>query len=171
MTNALADPLTGAWLWEGHAGAQDIIPGLDFHLVVRLYATDVAKILGNSFFQYAPTNLVYNRRLHVTINTGCSAVNGLWPIATGTPRGIKQEGNPWIKKSAFVGFASESKAGETKSRWTAHLHNVWIDAVEYDTPLNTGFELANFEYPEVVDWQPAVIGYRFLHYPIVRHTA
>jgi hypothetical protein len=165
LTNALADPQTGSWLWEGHAGYSSIIPGDDNHLTVSLHATNIAALLGNSFnWPSSLTNFVYNRRLHVTVNTGCGTVNGTLPLAVGTPHGVKQEGNPWIKKSAFVGFVEKSRAGQPKSEWTVFIHNYWIDGGDYDSLLKTAVDLANLEYPEVVEWDPAVIGYRFLLY-------
>lgn len=164
LTNALADPSTGAWLWEGHAGTHFIVPGGDGHLKVALHHHQIAGLLGNTISMPLSTNLVYNRRLHVTINTGCSTVHGNLPAASGTPQGVKQEGNPWIKKSAFVGFGKESYPGEAKSRWTINIHNYWIDGGDYDTLLNTAVEWANLDYPDVLPWQPTVIGYRFLRY-------
>jgi len=166
LKNALADPQTGSWLWEGHAGAHGMIRGGDpIYLEVYLTPGEVAGLLGNSFnWPYSATNFVYNRRLHVTVNTGCTTLNGLFPAAVGTPRGVKQEGNPWIKKSAFVGFATTSQAGQTKTEWTVFMHDYWIDGGDYDSLLKTGVDLANLEYPEVVEWQPGVIGYRFLPY-------
>ena len=164
LTNALKDSLTGSWLFEGHSGPADIIPGVDGYLTVRLRAPDVAALLGNSFSTPIATNLVYTRRLFSTFITGCSAANSYWAIATGTPPGVKQEGNPWVKKSAFLGFTHFSYAGDTKNRWIGRIHNVWIDGNQYDTPLKTGVDLANLDYPEVVNWGPTLTGYRFLHY-------
>ncbi len=164
LKNALADSLTGSWLFDGHSGSVDMIPGEDGHLTVRLTAQEVAALLGNTFTYPVPTALSYNRRLFSTFITGCNAVKGSWPIATGTPPGVKQEGNPWIKKTSFLGFASISYAGQTKSQWISRIHGVWIDRNEYDTPLKTGVDLANFEYPTVQNWGPRLIGYRFLHY-------
>jgi hypothetical protein len=98
--------------------------------------------------------------------TGCSAMTGDLPTATGTPPGVRQEGNPWIKKSAFLAFTSISyvDSSGTKVRWINEIHAVWIDGEEYDTPLKTGFDLANIRHPAVVSWGPSLIGYRFLHY-------
>jgi hypothetical protein len=164
LTNALADPDTGSWLWEGHAGILYVGPGSGTGITNRLYAADVASLLGNTLSFPNPTNLFYNRRLHATINTGCGTVNGFFPGATGTPLGVQQEGNPWIKKSAFVGFAANSQAGETKTGWTIRIHDVWIDGVDYDTPLNTGVDIANLYFPDAQAWGPAVRGYRYLSY-------
>jgi hypothetical protein len=164
LTNALAGELTGSWLWEGHAGTDYIIPGQDSALTVQLFARQVAGLLGNNISWPVTTNLFYNRRLHATINTGCGTTSGKFPIATGTPPGVQQIGNPWIKKSAFVGFSNLSKAGETKMRWTVALHNYWIDGGDYDFLLKTAVDWANLDYPNVVPWGPTVLGYTVLKY-------
>ncbi len=98
--------------------------------------------------------------------TGCSALNGSWPLAVGTPHGVKQEGNPWVKKSAYLAFAGFSQVSTdgTKVEWINDIHAIWIDFDQYDTPLKTGVDLANFHFPAVLPWGPGLIGYRFLHY-------
>ena len=166
LTNALADTLTGSWLFEGHSGPADIIPGLDGHLTVRLTAQNLAALLGNRFTTPVATNLMYTRRFFSTFITGCSAANSYWAIATGTPPGVKQEGNPWIKKSAFLGFTylSQIDTAGTKVRWINEIHAFWIDGDLYDTPLKTGVDLANLDFPTVLPWGPTLSGYRFLHY-------
>lgn len=139
-------------------------PGANSGITNQLFAHQVAGLLGNTLSFPNPTNLFYKRRLHATINTGCGTVSGFWPGATGTPLGVQQEGNPWIRKSAFVGFAGNSQAGELKTRWTVRIHDVWIDGVDYDTPLKTGVDFANIDYPEVVQWVPSIRGYRYISY-------
>jgi hypothetical protein len=164
LTNALKDPLVGAWLWQGHAGTDYIIPGQNTSLNVRLSAKDVASLLGNDISWPNTTNLFYKRRLHYTINAGCGTVNGKWPIAVGTPPGVPQEGNPWIKKSAFLGFVGQSLPGETKMRWLIRIHDYWIDGSDYDTLFKTAVDWSNLDFPDVVAWAPQVVGYRFIRY-------
>jgi len=92
LTNALKDIRTGSWLFEGHSGPVDMIPGHDGHLTVRLTTKEVAAVLGNSYtFNLGgggPLNysLNYNRRLFSTMITGCEGAQGSseFPDATGT---------------------------------------------------------------------------------------
>jgi hypothetical protein len=164
LTNALKDPIVGSWLFQGHSGFFGIIRGVDGYLTANLTAQEIATLLGNSFSSPLGTNLFYTRRLFSTFITGCGAIGGFLPIATGTPPGVKQEGNPWVKKSAFVGFNGASFPGEIKSQWITRIHGRWIDGNDYDTLLKTAVDLANLDYPTVQSWGPAVIGYRFWEY-------
>ena len=164
---ALADTVTASWLFEGHSGPNIIIPGKPPYLSVALRHEQIAGLLGNAIpDDNSPP--VYSRRLFSIIISGCHSLCGLLPAATGTPLGVKQEGNYQIKKSAFIGFKDFSYSGQTKFNWLMRIHTIWIDTAQnydwYQTPLKTGYDPANMDYPEVVTWKPDLVGYRYLYY-------
>jgi len=166
LTNALKSVETGSWLFEGHSGQTDMIPGTDLYLTVRLYARDVATLLGNSYgFNVGTFSVTYGRRLFSTFITGCSAAVGTseWPNATGTPLGVQQVGNSQLKKSAFLGFTGLSYV-PAKYPWINRIHFEWLDGSDYDTALSTAVSRANLAYPAVQSWGPTVLGYTPLEY-------
>ncbi len=167
LKNALSDLFTGSWLFDGHSGPLNIIPGLDGYLTVSLTAQEIAGLLGNEYgFSRDGYSLKYDRRLFSTMITGCSAAAGgsKLPEATGTPAGIQQVGNSQIKKSAYIAFTGLSYAGAEKFGWIARIHQEWLDGNDYDTPLNTALVIANNTYPAVVSWGPTLLGYNVLEY-------
>ena len=165
LTNALANQLTGSWYWSGHSSATAIIRGSEHppYLSIIFSAHHLADLLGNRF-SGPYTNLVYNRRYFSTINAGCNAFNGSWPIAVGTPHGVDQWDNPLLRKSVFVAFASASYQSASLTGWSARLHEEWIDGFNYDTPLWIALNRANEAYPVVATWEPGIRGFESLVY-------
>lgn len=164
LAAAVSDATTGSWLFSGHSGTNSIIHGIDGYLTAFLSAQQIAALLGNTFSQLVGTNLFYNRRLFSTFITGCSAVNGALPIATGTPPGVTQVENPLIKKSAFLGFTKRSLSGETKTQWINRIHAEWLDGNAYDTTLSAAEAIATIYHPDVQPWGPTILGYYLLIY-------
>jgi hypothetical protein len=161
LTNALADIMCGAWLWDGHSSSDAILCWDQW-----FYAQQLAALLGNTWKMFGPymKPKTYSRRYFSTFITGCSAANGYWSVVVGTPPSVKQTGNTKIKKTAYVGFKNVSYTGQVKANWIKAIHVVWIDWNIYDTPLEAAVDAANTQYPQVTDWKPAITGYRPLAY-------
>ncbi|MBI5388023.1 MAG: hypothetical protein HZA90_25445 [Verrucomicrobia bacterium] len=167
LTNALKNPITGSWLFDGHSSPNDMIPGTDHYLTVRLRTKEIAALLGNAYgFVGTTYSVKYGRRLFSTMITGCNAAmtSSEFPDATGTPSGVDQFNNSQIKKTAFVGFAKASYGGPTKHGWIDRLHYEWIDGEAYDTEITTAVWRAGIAYPEAQSWEPTVFGYGLLAY-------
>jgi hypothetical protein len=48
--------------------------------------------------------------------------------------------------------------------WLIRIHDYWIDGSDYDTLFKTAVDWSNLDFPDVVEWTPQVVGFRFIRY-------